>query len=341
MSTTGAARINTSTGPIWCHFSQQGDTLKLRRIIDGAIYEIDSEDSEVEEWLTLAKCKQLLPQQDSYAIEAPNVWSRILGLLNVGQRAPDADRKATPTERPKVVPQTRLRKYYDSMKVFEKAFFAAIAEMYEKNPSLLEKLWNDSRRQFSTYENQQAWVQSKRKSLPRFCGPLNDVSNTNEFTAFFMNNGLADSGYDYVSRELNPWNTRQGVFANDLPATKTGRGGMDLLLRTSEGLPVVGEVKVREDKNCFFALLQAMTYAVELSTPNQIKRLQLTYPNAFAALGPNTVIEVAVIMVNPVPDATRKSTIKLIQSLNKRQHCHGLGRIRLFQNSGERWKTYQ
>ncbi len=341
MSKTGAAKINTNTGPIWCHFSQKGDTLKLRRIVDGVIYELDSENSEIEERYTLAKCKQLLPKQDSYAIGATHVWADILSLLNDGKRLPETDVEAAPTDEPTLVPVTRLRKYYQSMKVLEKAFFAAIAEMYEKKPSLLEKLWNDSRQQFLAYENQKAWGQSKRESLPRFTGPLSDVSSTNEFTTFFMNHGLTDSGYEYVSREINPWNTRQGVFATGLRATKTGRGGMDLLLRSADGLPVVAEVKVRDDKNCFFALLQALTYAVELSTPNQIKRLQLTFPDAFPALSPSSPVEVAVIMVNPVPDATRNTTTKLIQSLNRRNRCRGLGRVRVFQNSKERWKSGQ
>lgn len=340
MSKTGAAKINTNTGPIWCHFSRKGETLKLRRIADGAIYELDSEDSEIEEWLTLAKCKQLLPRQKSYSIDAVNVWSQILGILNDGQGTSVSRGNAPSDGKATIVPVTRLRKYYGSMKVFEKAFFAAIADMYEQKPSLLENLWNDSRRQFLAYENQEAWVQGKRKPLPRFTGPLSDVSNTNEFTTFFKENGLTNSGYKYVAREINPWNTRQGVFANDMPATKTGRGGMDLLLQTSDGFPVVGEVKVREDKNCLFALLQAMTYAVELSTRNQLKRLHLTYPEAFPALKDDSPIEVAVIMVNPVPDATRKSTISLIQALNQRNNCNGLGRVRLFQNSGERWKKY-
>ena len=200
MSKTGAAKVNTNTGPIWCHFSRKGDTLKLRRIVDGAIYELDSDDSEIEDWLTLAECKQLYPKQGSYSIDAIEVWSRILGLLNDGHRTSMSEGNTQLVGKATVVPVTRLRRYYGSMKVFEKAFFAAIANMYEQKPSLLEKLWNDSRQQFSAYENQEAWGQTKRKSLPPFTGRLSDVGNTNEFTTFFKNNGLADSGFDYVCK---------------------------------------------------------------------------------------------------------------------------------------------
>jgi hypothetical protein len=52
---------------------------------------------------------------------------------------------------------------------------------------------------------------------------------------------------------------------------------MDLLLRSRDGgLPVVGEIKARDDTNLFLALIQSLTYACELATRSQ--RTRLTRP---------------------------------------------------------------
>jgi hypothetical protein len=131
------------------------------------------------------------------------------------------------------------------------------------------------------------------------------------------------------------------MFSNKLPATKSGKGGMDLLLQSqASGLPVIGEVKVDTDKNAFYALIQAMTYAVELSTLNQLKRLKRNF-DEFGQLEPNeAAVEIAILMVNPAPDKTLQSVLRLIPKLNRRKKCLGLARLRLLNNSGEEWTTH-
>ena len=341
MAKTGAAKLKTNSEVFWCHFSQNGESIKLRRIVDGEILELDSEDFEIEESLTLASCKKLFPNQRTYSIDAIDVWSQILALLNDGTASSIDQGNFDFRHKLKVVPRTRLRKYYDSMIVLERAVLNAIADLYARKSVLFENLWNHSHKQFLTYNNPEKWQQSRRKPLPEFKGPLSEVSNTNEFTSFFQKRGIAGSGYKFVDREIAPWNTKQGIFTNGLPATKTGKGGMDLLLQNEDGLPVVGEIKVGEDKNCFFALLQATMYAAELSTPNQLKRLQRTYSNVFTNLDQNSAIEVAIILVNPVRDETLGPTKKLISDLNLKKHCRGLSKIKLYMNSGEHWSSYQ
>ena len=193
---------------------------------------------------------------------------------------------------------------------------------------------------FSEYRNQAGWGLGERKELPQAPQRLSDVSTTDEFTAFLKQHGLRDEKtvYTFVERELNPWSTRLGMFSNKLPATKSGRGGMDLLLQSeASGFPVVGEVKVKKDKNAFFALIQAMTYAVELSTPNQLNRLK-THFVEFGQLEPRkAAVEIAILMVNPVKDRTLDPVLQLIGKLNRRKKCLGMARLRLFKNSGEEW----
>jgi hypothetical protein len=44
-------------------------------------------------------------------------------------------------------------------------------------------------------------------------------------------------------------------------------------------LPIIGEVKSRHDTNLFLALVQSLTYASELVTPAQRRRLANSYSN--------------------------------------------------------------
>jgi len=45
--------------------------------------------------------------------------------------------------------------------------------------------------------------------------------------------------------------------------------------------PIIAEVKIRKDQNPFYALIQALTAAVELLTPAQRDRLRKRYPQSF------------------------------------------------------------
>ncbi len=55
---------------------------------------------------------------------------------------------------------------------------------------------------------------------------------------------------------------------------KSGSGGIDFIgLNCKKSLPILGEIKVKGDQNAFYALIQLLTYLAELSTPNQIARI--------------------------------------------------------------------
>lgn len=53
---------------------------------------------------------------------------------------------------------------------------------------------------------------------------------------------------------------------------------MDLLLRSEDGgLPIIAEIKAPNDNNLFAALVQALTYASELTTAYQFSRLRHSF----------------------------------------------------------------
>ncbi|MEZ6096880.1 MAG: hypothetical protein R3C03_22110 [Pirellulaceae bacterium] len=93
------------------------------------------------------------------------------------------------------------------------------------------------------------------------------------------------------------------------------------------------------DKNALYALIQAMTYAVELSTKNQLKRLKDNVA-LFENLNlKKATVEIAIFLVNPQRDNTRNDVVKLVEQLNKNQKCEGLSRISIHENKEDKWSN--
>lgn len=342
MKNVGAAKVMTTTGPIWCHFSEQDGTLKIRSYSDGTIFERPVENDEIEEFVPLKKCMKLVSAK-SYSYTNIEAWSQILRILQDAQATPTKEAGRHAPRETITVPITKLRQFYDVMNVLDTATWVNLAQFYSQAPDSLERLWNQSRAIFAAYHNMDDWGREETKTLPKVPARLGAISSTNEFTVFVKepDNSLANAGFTFVERELNPRRTRKGVFSDKRPATKSGTGGIDLLLRSSStGFPTVGEVKVKKDKNAFFALVQAMTYAVELSTPSQLARLKKHFGDHFGDLNVDEgKVEIALLMVNPVKDGSREPILTLIKALNKRKKCQGLEKIVLLENKGEEWQS--
>jgi hypothetical protein len=331
---------------VWCHLSESKNTLKLRRYSQGTFSEMAAEAEDIVDFVPLDDCMKLVSVA-SYSYKEADVWSKILQKLEIdGPPPPQGEERKKVTAQPGIiVPITELRQIYETLKLFDKATRQGLAESFSGAPASFERHWNRSRKVFAAYHNADDWGQGDRKDLPPPPLRLTNVSNTNEFTAFLGtrkqigNNQLA---FTLVGRELNPRRTRLGMFSNKLPATKSGAGGMDLLLRSvANGFPAVGEVKVNDDKDAFFALIQATTYAVELSTPSQLARLKAHFSKDFGELNVDQAkVEIAVLMVNPVDDPTLQPVLALLQKLNSRKKCAGLGQISLLQNEGDEWTVH-
>jgi len=134
--------------------------------------------------------------------------------------------------------------------------------------------------------------------------------SANEFVEL-LSNGAVDLGdgvrpFEYVDYEINPLRTTRSCFETGKPATSSGAGGMDLLLRSggNDPLPAVGEIKAQtEQVGPTFALLQALTYAAELVTPSQLARLGLHFEDHFGDVcttGPDAKVDVLVFLEAPV-----------------------------------------
>jgi hypothetical protein len=347
----GAAKVMTIAGPVWCHFSQRGETVKLRTYSEGKIHESAVDNDDIVDFVPGEKCKTLAGLTKLPSYKKIEKWTAILQALAANVPPPVEDSVKPTTKAAKspriTVPITYLRQFYETMKLLETATWVNLAAFYSKEPKWLERLWRHSRNAFETYKNGDDWGRGTTEDLPTAPKSVSAIKTTDEFTAFITKHGnrLGEitTSYTFVERELNPRRTRLGEFSDKRPATKSGTGGIDVLFRShATGFPVVGEIKVRRDKNAFFGLIQAMTYAVELSTPNQLARLK----KHFAAFGKLDVdaaeVDIVLVMVNHVKDRSLEPVLELVKALNNRKKCKGLGRITLMENTnhGEEWTSH-
>ena len=147
---------------------------------------------------------------------------------------------------------------------------------------------------------------------------------------------VGDPGLDFafVDYEVPPARkTGRARFEDGLPSTSGMK--MDLLLKSRDRIPVVGEAKVStdtgDDKDPFFALVQALALAAQVVTPKQLARLALHYPKErFRQEG---VVDVVVVLFKPsltanstFQDALYRQSVKLVDVLI--QQCQLKKRVR-------------
>jgi hypothetical protein len=79
---------------------------------------------------------------------------------------------------------------------------------------------------------------------------------------------------------------------------------LDLLLASPGGVPIVGEIKIKRDRDLSYALIQALASVALLSTPDQVIRLATHYaPYLAAPPGENPPFYIYLVAV-PVPTET-------------------------------------
>ncbi len=157
------------------------------------------------------------------------------------------------------------------------------AEQLIRRPTSLAEAFSESRQQFASFDH--ADEDFYDPVPPRTALPKNPkgLGSTVEVAARLSGGGrkrvLGDDrlSFSYIDRELVPSRTKSGAVFADGKSIRSGLR-LDLLLANHhDGIPIIGEVKVAQDKDPFFALIQALTHAAYLSTPSQLKRLARVY----------------------------------------------------------------
>jgi hypothetical protein len=130
-----------------------------------------------------------------------------------------------------------------------------------------------------------------------------------------------DLAFEYVERELTVTRTTNGVWEHGL----SGASRLDLdLLLVSRGdrTPIAAEVKIGDDKDRYYALVQTLAAIASISTPNQCARMRkhLNHRGKF----PETLVQAPrldlyLLFVDPdIRGDVQKRIAKAVQTLAAR-----------------------
>lgn len=183
-----------------------------------------------------------------------------------------------------IIPVTKLRDFYNLLRIFSTQTHINILEDFNRgeNYKRLIEIFEDSKKHFEKYCcSDNFTTSSKRKDLPNF---PSKISNTNDLVVLLeknkSNNVTNNDSLDfiYLEREVSPLRTTgNAIFESGQSGRSSGTGGLDFIgWNLKQNLPILGEIKVKNDENPFFALIQLLTYLSELVTPNQIQRINQT-----------------------------------------------------------------
>lgn len=285
------------------HLSKGASNWILRRNGTGTAYSpnlVDLEpDTSVREELTLDQVQQQTgyPAKTVSVVTASGTWDQILAQLDttgsnvagadVPPAAPLAETAGVRVPVSRIIPATDMSHLYSVLKDFNATeFHAAMAHETERAPVLrkLAQRFRTSVQQFSGYCNidepfyPQPRVDSRNPKevensgttkltelLRHQCAGIGNIANAPELS------------FTYVDREIIPTRTTGGARFSDGRKAKTGKRLDWLLANLADRRPIIAELKVDDDKNPFYALVQMLMYAAELVTRNQAKRLTRHY----------------------------------------------------------------
>lgn len=188
------------------------------------------------------------------------------------------------------IPQTRLRRFYEVLRMMGEAHLQEQIAAYltaHQRSDRLQVMFKESEEHFTRYVNLEEgfhgrstpdWLFDYVNTPAAFAKCLVARLQPGENNHFIqITNGPSIRAVDY---EISLFRTTgRATFEDGTPGTSSGGGGMDLLLQDDSRFPIVGEIKASTDRDLFLAFIQALTYAVELTTPSQLQRLVTHYGN--------------------------------------------------------------
>lgn len=313
----------------WAHLSTRGTTIKVRERQDGGLVEVPFTGN-LTDYETLSagsairRLLQLRPDAASrYGIDLSSVRSHhdeawwVAFLTALDEAVPsseqlDEEAPASAKRSPDFwVPITSLRYFYEQSETRK-----VVASAQNGRQLLLRSLpmlWRDSVRHFESYDNDESFNQPRDPLLET---PSDEFGRTNEVVASITAQGGIDPQWSYVEREFSPRRTTGAKHENGTSASNTGAGGVDVLLRNASGEPGIGEIKLRGDTCAAFALIQSLTYAAELATANQLRRLRKHCPGFNDLTHDPEAVHALVLLVDPENDPTLGDTVLTARALN-------------------------
>jgi hypothetical protein len=163
---------------------------------------------------------------------------------------------------------------------------------------------------FSIYENER---EPFHGTVDGFAPPLSadcwvtgrPIANGNAYAAALIAGATIPSfppNVEYVDREPDCLRTSATHFFKGLPVTTREAVLPDLLLAHPDGFPILAEVKVKNDANAVYALVQVLAAAAHLVTPSQRIRLGAQYNRLKVPDGP--CLDLFVLLHDPPQSGT-------------------------------------
>ncbi len=221
----------------------------------------------------------------------------------------------------RLVPSTELRHLYSMMRkilVSEDAQLQ-IAEEIRRVPTNFQELFERSRTHFCLYDNRCEGFHPRQPVGVLLPKVLTSPKPVHQVLRRITEHGIRISSHpgfnaNYVDYELSPIRTTASEYENGL-RSKAG-GGVDILLANDgDQLPVVVEMKGEGDVNLFLALIQALTYTVEFSTPSQRERMDRTYPGRFAWRPGSPALDIYLLLVGKPESSNHPTFFRLVDEI--------------------------
>lgn len=219
---------------------------------------------------------------------------------------------------------TQFRALYDALDALKEQEQTALAEHHADDPTyLLYRLGKDAET-VAKYPAlaERFYEEDSRTPLPNPPTLLAELTETAHFVSHLADRerreveGSPELSFRYVAHEVSP--LRQTAPGGPRPS----RRSLDLLLSADDGLPIACELKIRDDTPTYPALVQALMYAIELSSESQRSRLDEHYQDTFTWPVGGPFIDVYLLAFEPpdrgryrarLHEATRTISAKLVE----------------------------
>jgi hypothetical protein len=214
-------------------------------------------------------------------------------------------------------PECELRSFHKFLERFPAVdFHKSVAAQFLTYPARLDEMLGRSLIQCGPFNTRDAFHDGREGQDGINDDMANSLTWANRLVVAIARNKVTWPGdglaFDYVDYEIVPFREsgESGQMRHQLPQPVTGR--FDVLLSDAKDrTPVVVEVKAASDSATTpRTLIQLLTYAVEMGTSNQRRRLNSIYPDAFASYDDQPRVDLCVMKEIPddlSPEAMRNS----------------------------------
>ena len=176
------------------------------------------------------------------------------------------------------IPRTTIQRYYlDVCEMsYDKRLKRAAELLVDPTPLIAE--FSDGIAAFQSYDNLEGFYSNKSRA-PGEPDPIGRIRRTPDVAWYLRRQRVLEVdnapglNAEYLDYEIAPARTTDRAYFDDGRPWSTGVI-IDLLLASCDNrTPIVGELKIKNDKDPFTALIQMLAGTVHLVTTNQYRRL--------------------------------------------------------------------